>query len=156
MKKDRSRVHRENTKLRQDNENLRRKYEKCKRQIELKTNKSENTENLRYRVLSGAMKKTLKKTKSRNEREIIKKIFSTVDVKDSRMKKKILMENLGIDKIVKRKDCTDKSTVLKKKIKEFYVRDDISRATAGKKETLTKAGIKAQKRVRAGYDEKLV
>lgn len=126
MKKDRSRVYRENAKLRQDNHNLRRKYEKFRkrynRQIKTKTKKVENNQDLRYRILSGAIKKTFKKTKSRKEREVIKKIFETVDVKDSRMKKQLLRENLGVDKILKRKESTDKDTVLKKKIRDFYLR----------------------------------
>ncbi|CAG9790675.1 unnamed protein product [Diatraea saccharalis] len=150
VKRDRARVHRENQILKQNIKKLKQKYDKYKKRFEREKKKkaldTEKNEDLRYKVLSGAIKKTFKQTKSRKEREVIKKIFSTVEVIDSRMKKKMLMNNLGIDKIVKRKFCIENETVLKRRIKDFYLRDDVSRATAGKKETVTKAQVKVQKR----------
>ncbi|CAG9789875.1 unnamed protein product [Diatraea saccharalis] len=143
VKRDRARVHRENQILKQNIKKLKQKYDKYKKRFEREKKKkaldTEKNEDLRYKVLSGAIKKTFKQTKSRKEREVIKKIFSTVEVIDSRMKKKMLMNNLGIDKIVKRKFCIENEIVLKRRIKDFYLRDDVSRATAGKKETVTKA-----------------
>ncbi|CAG9781803.1 unnamed protein product [Diatraea saccharalis] len=150
VKRDRARVHRENQILKQNIKKLKQKYDKYKKRFEREKKKkaldTEKNEDLRYKVLSGAIKKTFKQTKSRKEREVIKKIFSTVEVIDSRMKKKMLMNNLGIDKIVKRKFCIENEIVLKRRIKDFYLRDDVSRATAGKKETVTKAQVKVQKR----------
>lgn len=149
VKKDRSKVYRENEKLKEQNEKLKKKCDKYKKrsQRQSKTGKiTKKTDDLRYEVLSKAIKKTFKETKSRRERQIIKNIFSTVEVNDSRIKKKLLKENLGIDKVVKNKYCLDRATLLKKKIKDFFLRDDITRASAGKKETVTKDKIKIQKR----------
>ena len=41
---------------------------------------------------------------------------------------------------------TDFCTILKREISQFYVRDDVSRTTAGKKETITRNKMKMQKR----------
>ena len=42
--------------------------------------------------------------------------------------------------------CSKEDSLLKQKIQAFFLRDDVSRASAGKKETVTKKQNKIQKR----------
>lgn len=64
------------------------------------------------------------------------------------MKIAIVRETLGIDqmKVLKRQQDSSKKIRLVDNIRNYFVRDDVSRATAGKRETVTSKKLKMQKR----------
>ncbi|CAG5042659.1 unnamed protein product [Parnassius apollo] len=62
------------------------------------------------------------------------------------MQTQLVRDALGVDRPLKYKTVLPKQTHLVRKIHQFFLRDDVTRATAGKKETVTHKKQKVQKR----------
>lgn len=147
VRKDRSKLYRNNLRLQQENERLKKKSEKYKKRLQRidkkKKEKKSTDENTKFKELSSAIKDTYANMKRHKEKNILKGIFEKVD--DSR-REEMIQESLGLTAPLRKTLKTTSATHLKKTIETFFLREDVSRATAGKKETLTKHGDKVQKR----------
>lgn len=144
IRRDRSKLYKEKLKLQVENVKLKKKYEKYKKQcqiIKLKNcEKYKTDEKNNYKELSSAIKEKYRK----KEKNILKDIFEGID---KSLKNKMIEESLGLTGLIRISAKVYKPvTKLKKRIEQFFLRDDVSRATAGKKETITKQGEKIQKR----------
>ncbi|CAH2095385.1 unnamed protein product [Euphydryas editha] len=99
----------------------------------------------KYTTLSNAVKDHYNSLKTIKEKVALKKIFQGEGIRKSKMKTAIVRETLGIDQI-KQNQTAPKKNILIEQIKNFFDRDDVSRATAGKRETVTYKKRKMQKR----------
>nr|CAI5847090.1 unnamed protein product [Callosobruchus analis] len=100
----------------------------------------------KYVILSNAIKDPCAKVKSRKEKYSIQKIFEEKAVTSARKKTQIIQECLTVKQGYIRANQKIGKKVLGSKIKGFFGRNDVSRATAGKKETVTFKKHKMQKR----------
>nr|CAH7753912.1 unnamed protein product [Callosobruchus chinensis] len=91
----------------------------------------------KYKVLSNAIKERYKTVKCREEKCLIQSLFQTSITKESRMQTQLVRDSLGVDRPLKYKSVLPKQTDLVRRIHQFFLRDDVTRATAGKKETVT-------------------
>lgn len=153
VKRNRSKLFRENLKLKEQIEEINKKYEKYKKRYNREKQKRfQNEDNIRksqdkYVVLSKAIKKRYEKVTNLKEKHAIKKIFEEKDVKCSRKKMQIIKECLNVDQgFIRKEQPKLRKQVISDKIKQFFNRDDVSRASAGKKETVTRMKDKMQKR----------
>ncbi|CAG9793035.1 unnamed protein product [Diatraea saccharalis] len=150
VRKDRSKVYRENEGLKKEIEQLKRtveKYKKRAQRVNLKKNVEDNILHDKYKILASSIKNTYHETKNRKGKTILKNILNTEQIEESRRKTQLFKDVLGINrKYNSKKQKSTKSDSLKGEIQNFFLRDDITRATAGKKETVTKHGEKVQKR----------
>ncbi|CAH0397863.1 unnamed protein product [Chilo suppressalis] len=149
VKRDRSKLLRENLKFKEELQKMKKKYEKYKKRYNraVKKELTISNPNDSYDVLSNAIKERYKKMKSLKERRIIHNIFKEDSITKSRKKVQIIKDCLDINQGYFRKHTPKQRTnILKFKLHEFFNRDDVSRATAGKKETVTFKKSKMQKR----------
>lgn len=149
VRRDRSALYRQNSKLQEEIEKLKKMCNKYKKRYQrykntVNANQSESGDK-KYAVLSNAIKDRYRRMNNVKEKRAIKKIFQGESIQNSRMKVAIVQETIGINKI-KQSQIAPKQAILAKKIKIFYDRDDVSRATAGKRETVTCKKKKVQKR----------
>lgn len=104
---------------------------------------------LENNVLNETLSITYKNAKSNAERNVLKKIIDNAVVQKHRMKTQ-LEGCIGLKGRLRsnnsKKKVHAKRVVLAEKIRAFYLQDDVSRATAGKKETKTFKKTKVQKR----------
>ncbi|KAJ2949525.1 hypothetical protein O0L34_g15446 [Tuta absoluta] len=147
IKRNRSKIYRENIKLQEENEKLKKQCEKYRKRCHrmgYTKNKPKIDEETKYKKLSTTMKANYQKLKSFKEKRILKNIITQVE---GHGKTEIIRETLGITgKTRTSMKRMISATKLKEAINSFFLRDDVSRATAGKKETCTKNGEKMQKR----------
>lgn len=149
VKRDRSKIYRENIELKKEIKKITQKYEKYKKKLQrtkkkLGENEKGDKEKKKYESLSNAIKETYSTVKKRQDKKTIKMVF---DKMDKSIKKAVAKDALGLTGNLRTTSkVKDSATHLKKKIEKFYNREDISRATAGRKETITKNNIKVQKR----------
>lgn len=154
VKRDRSKLYRDNIKFQGKIEQLEKKVRKYKKRLHRQSkndssnNKDEgNRQNTKkYSVLSNAIKERYKTVKSRKEKRLILSLLQTRIVKESRMQIELVRDTLGVDRPLTYKSVLPKHTHLVQKIHQFFLRDDVTRATAGKKETVTHKKNKVQKR----------
>nr|CAH7748308.1 unnamed protein product [Callosobruchus chinensis] len=122
VKRDRTKLYRDNIKLQDKIDQLERKVRKYKKRERYKT------------------------VKCREEKRLIQSLFQTSITKESRMQTQLVRDSLGVDRPLKYKSVLPKQTDLVRRIHQFFLRDDVTRATAGKKETVTHKKNKVQKR----------
>ncbi|CAH0397655.1 unnamed protein product [Chilo suppressalis] len=153
IKTNRSRLFRDNMKLKEQLEAVNKRYEKYKKRYNSEKQKRFQNEDgnrsnqQKYQILSNAIKKRYKNVKTRKEKVAIQKIFEEKTVKGSRQKTQIIKECLAVDQgYVRKQQPLFKVNILSTKIKDFFARDDILRATAGKKEAVSLKKDKMQKR----------
>lgn len=153
VRRDRTKLYRDNIKLQDKIDQLEKKVRKYKKRLQRKSkkgssvkveNNSQNENN--YKVLSNAIKERYKTVKSRKEKRLIQSLLQTCITKNARMQTQLIRGTLGIDRPLKYKTVLSKHTNLVRKIHQFFLRDDVTRATAGKKETVTHKKNKVQKR----------
>ena len=153
MKRDRTKLYRDNIRLQDKIEELEKKVRKYKKRLYRKSkkdgkNKDENNsknEN-KYSVLSNAIKERYQTVKSRKEKRLIQSLLQTSIIKESRLQTQLVRDTLGVDRPLRYKSVLPQKTDLVQKIQQFFMRDDVTRATAGKKETVTHRKNKVQKR----------
>ncbi|CAH1636783.1 unnamed protein product [Spodoptera littoralis] len=145
VRRDRSALYRQNKKLEEENEKLKRKCNKYKKRYQRQKGKNSENGHKKYIALSNAIKNHYSRIKKLKERLAIRRIFDEDIIKDSRLKTSIVQETLGINKLKNRQTIPKQATLIKK-IRQFFDRDDVSRITAGKRETVTYKKNKAQKR----------
>lgn len=141
IRRDRSKLYRENLKLETEKTKWKRKYEACKKKLQ-RTRLVHD----KYDALCQAIKQKFEAAKSRKHKKLIKEIIGSDYIKQKGISKELRVTALGIrckDKIRKLQNA---KRDLRKAIQDFFLRDDVSRATAGKKETVTKNKVKKQKR----------
>ncbi|XP_073947824.1 uncharacterized protein [Choristoneura fumiferana] len=149
VKRNRSKLYRQNKKLKEDLELLKKKCEKYrKRSVRNKNpNKEDDNDNSKYKLLANSIKNKYQSLKSHKQKTLLKSVLENSQIHKSRNKHQLLEEVFGINRnTIKKNTSSNDITVLKKKIQRYFLRDDISRATAGKKETITRSGKKIQKR----------
>lgn len=151
--RNRSKLFRDNMRLKEQLEAVNKRCEKYKKRYDReKRKKSKNEDGSRanqqkYEILSNAINKRYENVKNRKEKYAIQKIFEEKAVECSRQKIQIIQECLAVDQgYIRKRQPLFKKKVLSTKVKEFFDRDDVSRATAGKKETITLKKDKMQKR----------
>ncbi|CAH0558569.1 unnamed protein product [Brassicogethes aeneus] len=151
--RNRSKLFRDNIKLKEQLEAIKKRSEKYKKRYNREKRKRSKIEGgsqenqKKYEILSNAIKKRYQNIKSRKEKYAIQKIFEEQAVKCSRQKKQLIQECLAVDQgYIRKTQPLLKKKALSTKIKDFFERDDISRATAGKKETVSLKKNKMQKR----------
>lgn len=152
VKRDRTKLYRDNITLQEKIDQLEKKVRKYKKRLQRKTKKdcsseieSKSQNEKKYRVLSNVIKEHYKTVKTRGEKRLLKSLIQTPMTKKFRMQTQLVRETLGIDR-PKYKSVLPKQTDLVRKIHEFFLRDDVTRATAGKKESVTHKKNKVQKR----------
>ncbi|CAF4941167.1 unnamed protein product [Pieris macdunnoughi] len=153
-RRNRTTLHRYNIKFQEKIDQLEKKIRKYKKRLHRKskkdssTNKDEsNSQNTKkYSILSNAIKERYKTVKSRQGKRLIQSILQTRIVKMSRMQLELVRDTLGVDRPLKFKSVLPKRSDLVRKIHQIFLRDDVTRATAGKKETVTHKKKKVQKR----------
>lgn len=152
VKRDRSKLYRENLKLKEEIKKAKKRYEKYKKRYSRAKNKelkkSDDSKGYqKYVILSSAIKDRYKKIKNRKEKHAIQKIFEHDSIKDSRKKVQIIKECLDINQgYIRKQQPKLRKNILRTKITDFFHRDDVSRATADKKETKTLQKKKIQRR----------
>lgn len=165
VRRDRSKLYRQNVQLQDQLQELRKKLEKYKKRLHRKKDKDKkeksskksekenedkithtNNTTRKYAILSNAIKKHYKKIKDHKTKRRIKAMFQDTSIDQSGLKLELLKESLGINRATIYRAVPLKETILKRKIHNFYLRDDVSRATAGKKDTKTYKKVKTQKR----------
>lgn len=154
VRRDRTKLYKANKKLLSENEKLRVKYEKYKKRYQRlinkkqeKDNQDSDKENRKYKILTSALSDRYKNTKKNNDKRILKRIFANPTVKSSKLRSQLLKDSLNMSGAMRLNIKSKGSeTELQTKIQKFFVRDDVSRNTAGKNETVTKAKEKRQKR----------
>lgn len=149
VKRDRSKVYRTNIKLQEQVKGLEKKLRKYKKRLQRKSSKIESNnqkENKKYAILSNAIKERYKSTKRLKDKRLLKSLLQTNAAKKSRMQYQLIQDTLGVQRTLKYKSVLPKKSGLVQKIEEFFSRDDVTRATAGKKETVTYKKVKVQKR----------
>ncbi|CAH0732005.1 unnamed protein product, partial [Brenthis ino] len=151
VRRDRSKLYRENVKLQSESKKWKKKFEKYKKRahrrekelIKVKEKREENIEEKqKYGILTNAIKDNYRKIKARNGKKMLKNIFAKLGAQ----KHKIVKDCLGLQGRLRTSNTRNSDTELTKKINSFFLRDDVSRNTAGKKETITKGKEKVQKR----------
>lgn len=154
IRRDRSAVYRKNMKLQEELEMMKTRCSKYKKRYQRATTSIKHTKQInklnqnKYSTLSNAIKDHYKSLKSVKEKKALKQIFQGEGISKSKMKIAIVRETLGIDqmKVIKRQQDSLKRIRLVDIIKNYLLRDDVSRATAGKRETVTSKKLKMQKR----------
>ncbi|KAH9630106.1 hypothetical protein HF086_004812 [Spodoptera exigua] len=163
VRRDRSRLYRQNIQLQNQTQELLRKVQKYKKRLQRlkkkrnkvltttthseKENEHGKEEYRKYTILSNTIKKHYKNTKDHKTKRYFKSILEDPAILHSGQKLQLAMETIGIRRVTKYSSILPKNTTLKQKIHDFYLRDDVSRATAGKKETVTYQKRKMQKRI---------
>ncbi|XP_063384370.1 uncharacterized protein LOC134670473 [Cydia fagiglandana] len=151
IRRDRTKLYKENLKLKQENQKLKMASEKYKQRYFRQKRKyrkitSHESDEAKYNILTNAIKDRYQKIKKAKEKRLLRSIFENV-AKPKR--KEIMKETLGLTGGLREneniKSLIRGEKLLKNIVQDFFLRDDVSRATAGKKETITKAKIKAQK-----------
>lgn len=147
VRRDRSKLYKENEYLKKENERLKQKYERYKKKLQRSKKKKENTkkdDKEKYKTLSNAIKDKYHSIKKRKDKSTFKSVFEKMDTP---AKNEIVKDALGLScKLRTTETFRESASQLKQKIQDFYERDDISRATAGRKDTITKDKTKVQKR----------
>lgn len=132
------------------NENMKKQIYRLKQKVAaIKNNKEKYTKediaqtNNELEILSESLK-SVYKLSNRQEKNVLKKVIVNPITKKHRITNK-LTKVIGLKgKIRKYVVMSSKRCSLKKEIHDFYLRDDVSRPTAGKKECKTKNKIKIQ------------
>lgn len=153
IRRDRSAMYRKNIKLQEELEKIKRRCSKYKKRYQRVKNSIKDADQVnklnqnKYSTLSNAIKDRYKSLKSVKEKKALKQLFQGEGISKSKMKIAIVRETLGIDQIkaLKGQHSLEKIRLVDK-IKNYFVRDDVSRATAGKRETVTSKKLKMQKR----------
>jgi len=172
MNRNRAKLHRKIEELEKQLENERRRADRYKKrhQRALKkhaspqplTPRSKTRRLLRYMSVSSEVKKTLlfhnvviqslhqkyASLKSRGARRKFQNLFVSHTIRKYKMLS-VCRSVIGLSgRCAKRRlmPNSDFCSKMKQQIKQFYVRDDVSRITAGKKETVTRNKVKMQKR----------
>lgn len=112
---------------------LQKKYENCEELI--------TKMKVREEYLESILKQSLKHCKTQNEKRITKKIFVNENVIRDR-KKTYVTKILGLKGRIRTHKGTLKNNKIKNELERFFLRDDISRCTAGKREARTEKGSK--------------
>lgn len=98
-----------------------------------------------YNVLTDSLKQTYKSCDNSDKR-VLKGVVDNDFVKKYKITTN-LTQNLGLKSNIRKNEENKKTTEeLKERLRVFYERDDVSRASAGKKECLTYKKCKKQKR----------
>lgn len=101
---------------------------------------------LNYNVLTNAIQNTYKNSKDNKDRNVLKKVVEDEIVNKYKVKS-ITTAVLGLKGRVRhRRSILRNNTMILEEIKQFYERDDVSRATAGKNEVKTFKKNKRQRR----------
>lgn len=151
VKRDRSKLYKENKRLREVIEKLKKKYEKYKKRSNrtkfFKESEINKKVNEKYTLLANSIKERYTKIKSHKQKKLFKSILTNERIEKCRKKNELLRDVFGINREYATKvPVNNDPMLLRKKIHKFFLRDDISRATAGRKETVTRNGKKMQKR----------
>ncbi|XP_073962720.1 uncharacterized protein [Choristoneura fumiferana] len=102
---------------------------------------------LTHHVLINAIQDTYENTQSNKERNTLKKIIGNKYIKKYNKKIEITTSVFGLKGRARQQKTTiRKNRIIISEIVKFYNRDDVSRATAGKKEFKTKGKIKDKRR----------
>lgn len=92
---------------------------------------------LNYNVLTNALQLTYKESKNNKDRNVLKSVVENDIVKKYKAKN-VTTAVLGLKgKVRHRNNILRKNKMIVKEIEQFYERDDVSRATAGKNEVKT-------------------
>ena len=146
VRRDRSALYRQNVKLQEELENLKRQCQKYKKRYQrAKRSRLVEDDKNKYTVLSNALRIHYTQMKNIKNKQQVQKIFDAEPIKRSRKKKILIQECLEIKQLRRKKTAVKKST-LTQSINVYFHRDDVSRATAGKRETVTYRKNKMQKR----------
>ncbi|CAH2000148.1 unnamed protein product, partial [Acanthoscelides obtectus] len=145
VRRDRSALYRQNVKLQEELERLKKKCNRYKKRYKRARHPRINPDNNKYSTLSNAIRVHYKGLTPVKEKRALRQVFHGEAISKSKMKTAIVRETLGIDQL-KQKLTLSKKSDLVGKIKEFFNRDDVSRATAEKRETVTYKNVKSQKR----------
>ncbi|CAH2982329.1 unnamed protein product [Chilo suppressalis] len=102
---------------------------------------------LTHHVLVNAIQDTYENTQNNKERSTLKTILGNKCIKKYNRKSEITTSVFGLKGRARQQKTTiRKNNIIISKIIKFYNRDDVSRATAGRKEFKTKGKIKIQRR----------
>ncbi|CAG9787961.1 unnamed protein product [Diatraea saccharalis] len=99
-----------------------------------------------YNVLVNAIQDTYENTEKNSERNILKRIVKNKCMTKYVRKSVITRSVLGLKGSARQRKMIKKNNSIEDEIIKFYNRDDVSRATAGKKEFKTQGKIKKQRR----------
>ncbi|XP_042907124.1 uncharacterized protein [Parasteatoda tepidariorum] len=177
MRRDRTKLYKENINLKIENKKIKQKVEKLRKRVYrakisnryedcnltprsktkqfMRTNfpgintpeiQNVSTQLFKYNALTHCMSSQYKSLRERNKKKILKNIVTNKVIKKYRLMRKIASEALGLKSKIRKAIQQKNYSIKNKSIQDFYIRDDISRATAGKKETVTKYSKKNQKR----------
>lgn len=153
LKSNRSRLYRENKRMEEKIQLLKKECDKfrkrlCRNKKNMSESEDENEQvKKKYRLLTSSIRDKYHRTKNVKQKLFLKSILRGDRIEKCRKRSELLNEVFGINRQYTTKVSINNNTILlKKKIHKFFLRDDISRATAGKKETLTRNGNKLQKR----------
>lgn len=93
----------------------------------------------REEVLESALRSLYTKSKTRKEKSLLKSLAYTKPVRESNSVTYVakLLGLKGSVRMMKRAERYQKNLKIKKEIRDFFSRDDISRSTAGKRECIT-------------------
>nr|XP_053618254.1 uncharacterized protein LOC128679821 [Plodia interpunctella] len=163
VRRDRSKIYRQNLKLQEQLKELQKKIRKYKKRLQRQKSKEKNItktrksqqdkivsadeEKIKYCILTNAIKERYKNIKDFKTRHCFKTILEDRAINRSGLKLKLFQETLGIKRKSKKYTLRPRIISLISKIHSFYLRDDVSRATAGKNETVTLHKKKMQKRI---------
>jgi hypothetical protein len=103
----------------------------------------------RQEILEISLRETYSTTQSIKEKRVLKSITHTEVVKKNKKVKSFTTSYLGRKGQIRYKKIVLNNKI-ERELKEFYERDDISRSTAGKRETKTRGKIKMQIRFLTG------
>lgn len=101
---------------------------------------------LTHYVLVNAIQDTYENTKKNSERNILKRIVENKCITRYNRKSMITRSVLGLKGSLRQRKIITKNNSIVSEIIKFYNRDDVSRATAGKKEFKTQGKMKKQRR----------
>lgn len=138
LRRDRTKLFKENVRLQKIALLWKRRYETVR-----KRNQRQNTMLQKYDSLCKAMRLQYKNCRTFKEKHFLKNCINLID--SPSLKKSVRAEALGIKRfrIQSRKNGHN---FLRNKVTQFFLREDVSRSSAGKNETLTKNKDKKQKR----------
>lgn len=150
MRRDRTRIYKENLRLKKENQKLKIASEKYKKRYYRQKRKeckltSDENDGVKYSALNNAIKDRYQKIKTIKEKQLFKSIFENVA---EPQRKNLIKNALGLTGDLRKNVERFKydAKLLKDVVQDFFLRDDVSRATAGKKETITQSKTKVQKR----------
>lgn len=109
---------------------------------------------LKYNSLTYSMSSHYRNLEERKKRNSLKGIVTNKVIKKYRIMREIGFEALGLKSRIRKAIHQKRHSVKNESIRHFYFRDDVSKATAGKKETITKYSEKKKKEISIRHNEK--